>query len=329
MSGSPVVPPALARNAVEVGGAAGRRWLAALPGLLAGVQRRWGLTLGAPFVMSYHWVVRAQSVEHGPVVLKLGPPGAEHLRREVAALRAYRGRGAVRLLAHDEARGALLLERAEPGTPARELVPDRDADATAATLDVLRQLHRAPVPAESRPRAGARPGPPVRTAGAALPELRTMGADLARHLDRCPGDDPLPRVLVQRAAELLDELWATTSHHVVLHGDLHHDNVLRRAGPSGTPGWVAIDPHGWIGDPGFDAGPLLYNPDPDRLDESLLALVPTRVEQLAASLGIAAERVAAWGFVAAVLSEVWSAETPGHRGARPLAVARMLARSLP
>jgi streptomycin 6-kinase len=106
---------------------------------------------------------------------------------------------------------------------------------------------------------------------------------------------------------------------VVVHGDLHHDNVLR----SGRAGWLAIDPHGWVGDPGFDAGPLLYNPDPGRAADDLLAPVSRRVEQLADGMDVPDERVVRWGFVAAMLSEVWSAED-GEAGGRPLAVARLL-----
>jgi streptomycin 6-kinase len=295
------VPDALVRNVIEVWGDEGRAWLEALPTVLADVVEHWGLTLLRPYPMSYHWVARVEAPGGVPAVLKLGPPLPGPEPPEVAALVGYGGRGAVALLGYDGSRGALLLGRAEPGTPARALVPGRDAEATAAVIDVLHRLHAAPVPA-------------------GLPDLLTVREDFAEHLRRNPGDDPLPRALVRRAAALLDELSATAPRRVLLHGDLHHDNVLRHGA-----GWVAIDPHGWHGDPGFDAGPLLYNPDPDSRDASLLALVPARIEQLADGLGIPSHRVAAWGFVAAMLSEVWSAEAPGHRGGRPLAVARLLA----
>lgn len=91
----------------------------------------------------------------------------------------------------------------------------------------------------------------------------------------------------------------------MLHGDLHHDNLLRA---SREP-WVAIDPHGLIGDPGYDIGALLFNPDLANRDPALTALVPSRLEQLADELAIPRERLAAWGFVKAVMSDVWSAES--------------------
>jgi len=102
----------------------------------------------------------------------------------------------------------------------------------------------------------------------------------------------------------------TAPRRVVLHGDLHHDNLLRAT----RAPWLAIDPHGALGDPGYDVGALLYNPDPHQRDDGLLRLVPARVEQLAAGLEMPVERVVAWGFVMAVLSEVWTCEGDGGHG---------------
>jgi streptomycin 6-kinase len=139
-----------------------------------------------------------------------------------------------------------------------------------------------------------------------VPPLTGARSSFARYLSEHPGDAPLPRLLVSRALSLFDDLVASASTSVLLHGDLHHDNVLSDV--TAPSGWVAIDPHGWVGDPGFDVGPLLYNPDPSQRSDGLLRLVPGRVDQLAELLGLARERVVAWGFVMGVLSEVWSTE---------------------
>lgn len=187
---------------------------------------------------------------------------------------------------------------------ARELVPSHDPEATAATIGVLRRLHAADVVE-------------------GLPDVATLGQDFARHLGTDAGRDVLPRAFVRRAAQLLDDPCASAPRRVVLHGDLHHDNVLR-----GGDGWVAIDPHGMVGDPGFDIGPLLYNPDTERPDD-LLALVPLRVEQLADGLDLPLDRAVTWGFVAAVLSEVWDAGSDDYAGGPVLAVAELLVRRLP
>jgi streptomycin 6-kinase len=109
------VPPALARNAIGVWGEAGARWLAGLPALRAEVARAWGLRLGPPYPLSYHWVAPATRADGTPAVLKLGVPGADHLPVEAATLAAWGGAGAVRLLAYQPEWGALALLPRLPG----------------------------------------------------------------------------------------------------------------------------------------------------------------------------------------------------------------------
>jgi streptomycin 6-kinase len=303
--GSLPIPPELTRNVLENWAGDGARWLAALPELVAAVAGDWDLVVGPPYPLSLNWVAPVTCADGSRAVLKLGVPSG-HLSVEAEALRAYGGNGAVRLLAENAARGALLLERAEPGSPAAVLVPDDDEAATAALIGVGRRLHR--------------PVPPRCT----LPELSAERESFRAHLARFPHDDPLPRRLVVRAAGLFDELCASAPERHLLHGDLHHDNVLRAE----REPWLAIDPHGVVGDRGYDCGAMLYNPDPDRREEHLLALVPARIDQLADGFELPVDRVLAWGFVMGVLSEAWTAQG-GTPGSRALDVAMLLEPRLP
>lgn len=302
-----VIPTTLSRNVVETWGDAGRRWLTELPELESSVLRDWELEPGTPFSLSFNWVTSVNRADGSAAVLKLGVPHAGHLAEEAAALEFFAGQGAVRLLARDVDRGALLLERANPGTPISALVPSRDEEATTAFVDVLRRLHRT-----------APPGWP-------LPELAARSASFSNHLRLHPEGGLIPRHLVERAGRLFDELCATAPDRVILHGDLHHDNILR----ADREPWLAIDPHGVVGDPGYEIGALLYNPGRDRREDDLLALVPRRIEQLADMLAMPVERVVAWGFVQGVLSEVWTAEGGGTPGSRALDVALHLLPRLP
>jgi streptomycin 6-kinase len=246
--------------------------------------------------MTYHWVSRVLTADGAAAVLKVG---LGDLAREAAALRSWGGDGAVRLLRSDLAAGALLLERAEPGTPASGLVPDDDEQATAAAVEVLSRLHAAAPPDE-------------------LPPLPTS----LRALD--VGHRLVPRSIVEQAVAVARELGVDAPPEVLLHGDLHHDNLLRA-----RDGWVAIDPHGAVGDPGYDAGAWLYNP-PGLPAALVVALLPRRVEQLADGLGLRVDRVVAWGFVKAVLSAVWTAQdTRGAPDATTLDVAALLLARLP
>lgn len=270
-------------------GAAGERWFADLPALLTGLAEDWDLTLGAPYDLTFHYVAAVRCADGTPAVLKVG----FELAVEATALAAFDGRGAVRLLRADPARGALLLEQVSPGDRLRDLVPAHDAEATAVLASLMRRLHVPAVPG--------------------LPTVLSQVSALDGHRGAVPAD------LVREAAARMRALCATATRDAVLHGDLHHDNVLR-----GTRDpWLAIDPHGLVGDPGYEIGSVLFNPHPDDRDPALTALVPARLRLLSAALGEPVDRLAAWGFVKAVLSSVWTADSGGPPN-RALDVARLL-----
>jgi streptomycin 6-kinase len=293
------VPSGLARTAAQVWGDVGRRWVGGLPGVLRSLLADWDLTPGELFQPSLHWVAAVTTGDGISAVLKVGPVEPRHLPVEAEALRLFAGHGSVRLLREDPARGALLLERVSPGTSLDRLVPGSDAEATAVLVHTIRALHR-PAPC-----------------GCRLPAVLGQRSDLDEHV-RMHG--LLPARLVARASGLFAELGADVTEPAVLHGDLHHGNVLR----SHRSPWLAIDPHGSVGDPGYEIGSVLFNPDPADRDPALLALVPGRVEQLADGLGLPVDRVVAWGFVKAVLSQVWTCERVGARVTRALDVALLL-----
>lgn len=302
----------LARNVVGAWGEDGARWLERLPSIVSRAAGDWRLEVGEPYELSYHYVCAVTCADGTAAVLKLGVPSATALGEEFAALAAFEGRGAVRLLRAELERGALLLEHVSPGWRARDLVPYQDGEATSAMAGVMRRLHAPPRP------------------GCVIPPALAQAAAFDDYVAVHGSSGPLPVDLVVKAAGLIRELCASATEQVVLHGDLHHDNVLR-----GTrEPWLAIDPHGLVGDPGYEVGSLLFNPDPANRDEALTALVPSRVEQLADELAMPLDRVVAWGFVKAVMSDVWSAQawSPGASwspASRALDVARLLLPRLP
>ena len=107
---------------------------------------------------------------------------------------------------------------------------------------------------------------------------------------------------------------------VVLHGDLHHENVLR--GPDGN--LVVLDPNGVLGAPGFDVGALLWNPWGEVLNHP--EVMPVRLDVLADELEMDRTEVRAWGWVVAVLSAAWLVED-GADQAYQLGVAELIERS--
>lgn len=302
MSAMNPVPEQFAQTIREMYGARGDEWLGRLPETLAGCERRWSLRAGEPFPnLTYNYVAPAERADGVACVLKLGVPNKE-LTSEAAALRLFDGRAAVRLLEADADGGALLLQRVAPGTSL--LAVEDDDRATLIAAEVMRALWR--------------PAPPDHP----FPTVARWAAGLARMRARFDGGTgPLPARLVQQAEAQFASLLDTSTAPVVLHGDLHHDNILASA----DGGWLAIDPKGVAGEPAYETGAIIRNP-PGLLGwPNLERVLARRIHLLAGALGFEAERIRAWAFAQAVLSAWWSVEDHGHGWESAIALAERLA----
>ena len=291
------------RHITDVWEDEGAAWLRALPGLIEAVAARWSLTVEPPFDnLSYNYVAPAVHADGTPCVLKLGVPRDE-LVTEIEALRLFGGRGAVALLEADAERGAMLLERLTPGAPLSRL--EDDDEATAVAAEVMRQVWRPPPPAHSFPHVAD--------------WLRGFGR-LRRHFDG--GTGPLEPRLVEQAESLAADLLASTGTEVVLHGDLHHDNILSAE----RQPWLVIDPKGIVGDPVYEVGALLRNPIPQLYSRpDPVRLTRRRVDLLADRLGFDRQRIVGWALAQAVLSAWWSIEDEGYGWEGAMQVAAWLA----
>lgn len=297
------VPDNLIRTNIKMRGAAGAEWLDRLPAIVAACERRWGLAVGPPFPdLSYNYAAPAKRAEDTPVVLKLCFPGDLGFRPESEALRLFDGRGSVRLLEIDLDLGAMLLERVQPGT--RLAAVEDDEAATSIAAEVMRRLWR--------------PAPPDHS----FPTVTDWAAGLAKLKDIFGGAPAgLPARLVEEAGALFAELIPSQAGPVVLHGDLQHYNILA----SGRGGWLAIDPKGVVGEPAYEVGALLRNP------ERLLAMpqpgrvMARRVDQLAEELGFDRARIRGWGLAQVVLSIYWELEDHGRVWDQGLLCAELLA----
>lgn len=287
-------------------GEPGREWLGALPTLLAHCARRWSLTLAAPFPnLSFNYVAPVVMSDGTEAVLKAGVPNKE-LRSEVAALRVFDGRGSVRLLDSDPDRGLLLLERLHPGAVLTALADEaHDDEATRIAASVMRGLWR--------------PAPP----GHDFPTTADWGEGFARLRARFGGGTgPLPQARVEEAEALFAELLASSAAPVLLHGDLHHDNILS----AGRQPWLAIDPKGVVGEPAYEVGALLRNLWTDRhAHQNPARLLERRAHRLAEELGLDPARVRGWAVAQAVLSAVWGIEDNDDGWGAALADAELLA----
>lgn len=297
------VPRAWAQTVSNVHGERGERWLAEFPELRKRCARRWNLTLGPPVPdLSYNYVAPAVDVHGREMILKLGVPNKETIT-EIAALNHYGGRGCARLYDADPEAGALLLERLQPGTML--VTVEDDEQATRIAAEVMQELW------QPAPRCHAYPS--VADWGRGLRRLR---------LEFDGGSGPYPERLVALAESLFADLLASQAAPVVLHGDLHHYNILQAE----RAPWLAIDPKGVVGEPAYEVGAILRNPLPQVATWPELAQIQARrVAILAEMAGFERERVAGWGVAQAVLAAWWSYEDHGESDETMIACAEALA----
>lgn len=189
------------------------------------------------------------------------------------------GRGAAAVLEHD--RDALLLERAVSGRTLADLVyAGLDDEATRNLCETAGLLHSASLLQQEK----------MRSLRSWFAELLEPPPNSAEWLKDCAG----------QAHRLLSD----PQEQFVLHGDLHHGNVL----DFGTRGWRAIDPKGLYGERAADFAALFLNPD---LADSQrpYAISPQRfghrIRIVSSHAGIEPVRLLRWIHAWSGLSAVW------------------------
>lgn len=134
---------------------------------------------------------------------------------------------------------------------------------------------------------------------------------------------PFPAYLLEAAEDIFAEFVPGQGEQVLLHGDLHHWNILSAT----RQPWLAIDPKGVIGEREYDTGAILRNPWGKRFAfQELKSIQSRRVDILCEMLAFDRERVLGWGKAQAVLSAWWSVEDEGSSWEPALAYAEALYR---
>jgi streptomycin 6-kinase len=241
----------------------------------------WDLTLEEPPLETKTSLVAFVKWKNRPCLLKISLE--EGNEKTASVLKHYDGQGAVKLLKEEGT--ASLLERCRPGAPlSRLFIKGEDDQATKILCDIIEKLHK------------------NKSFTGNYQSIADLKESFASYLES--EDTVIPLNLVREANTLYGSLVKTQGVPILLHGDLHHDNVLLDE----KRGWLAIDPKGYVGEPCYEVGAMLRNP----LNNSNLHqnpdLLERRVKIICERLGFAKSRVMGWAFSQAVLSAIWSVE---------------------
>src|SRR5579859_5842814 len=126
------IPENFRRDRIAMNGEEGITWLKRLPDVLADCERRWGITIGSPFNLSFNYVAPAVRADGTQVVVKVCSL-TDEFPQQPEALRLVDGHGMVRLLECDWDQEIMLLERLLPGVMLLEVEDDEVSTSCAAS----------------------------------------------------------------------------------------------------------------------------------------------------------------------------------------------------
>lgn len=295
------LPSDFKKRNLDLHGSNGQEWIEKLPSLIRTIEQSWEIEVTTTHKsLTYNYVAFAENGEGKKTILKIGFPSTA-LDREAKCLEIFNGSGAARLLKYNSDLGALLIERIEPGYNLEKLGEQKAIQAIAS---VINELHR-----------------PVNT-NLDFPTIQDWGISF-KHLRNQfnGGTGPLPSNLINEGEAVFKALSESMSSPVLLHGDLHHGNILAGTRKS----WLAIDPKGVIGEPEYEIGAFLRNPMSKLVyEDNLAGLLKDRIDIMSEMTGYDKKRISEWGFTQAVLSAIWSFEDHRSGWKNALEIARIV-----
>lgn len=233
---------------------------------------RWDLTPDGDPIITHSSQLLPVRQGDTPAMLKIAVESEEQFGGHLMSW--WAGRGAARVLGHEGA--ALLMERAENNLSLAELARSgRDDEASRIICEAIAVLHK------------QIDRPPF-----ALVPLTGWFEDLTLAAAQYGG-------ILTACAATAYELLKTPQEVVVLHGDVHHENILH----FGSRGWLAIDPKRLIGERGFDYANLFCNPDAEIATAA--GRLARQVDVVVEAAGLERKRLLQWILAWAGLSAAW------------------------
>lgn len=276
----------LEKNILALYGNRGKQWLANLPKVILILKENWQLENITPVTtMNYNYVVKATHQHHGAVVVKISCDQKTQ-EEELRALKHFDGHGSIAVIDCNPKYQALLLQQAVPGNSLKDLYLKQPEKAMESYVDVMRKLHKKAPPQN-------------------LTHFLHIN-DWFKVLDRSSSHH-LPTLLLEKAKLLKTQQIKTMKKNLVLHGDLHHDNILLNGHE-----WLAIDPKGIIGESAFELAAFDLINDSEMSDpRTIKPLLFKRITQLSTLAALDENRLRNWVFLRIMLSAAWFIEDKG------------------
>lgn len=250
-------------NIINIYGVKGKQWLIDLPNIIKLIAKEWNLTDLKPvdnLSMNY---VASGFQGYRAIILKLSLDN-NLINKEYTALKALSKYGAVEVWSYKEK--TLLLKKLSPAISLKTYLPDRQTQALKIACEVTKKLHQAPLPQNIK-----------------LPSIEERFSLLDKEW-------PIPYDYLLLARQFRDHIFNTYQTRRVLHGDLHHDNIMQHGND-----WLVIDPHGVIGFPINEVWAFVQDIDLD-------------IPFIANYFNFKLEDVEKCYFMHSVLSSIWAIE---------------------
>ena len=286
------------------GKAKGQKWLDELPETIKTFENKWGLkSMGTFPNLNINFIERVQTKHGEELVLKIGFPGDEEFLKEVRALEIYNGNGSVRLIKADLENYVMLLEGCIPGKSLHTM-DDENKEALIFTNICKRVWTKAP-------------------SNSIFKNVSDLIKEFDWYFENSKKTEKLlPKELVTKAQEKFKTLVSSTKDQFLLHGDLHHDNIL-----SSDRGWLAIDPKGIIGDREYEIAAFIRNPyfrfekNEELISKDFFAV---RIEFISTTLRFDKKRITDWAFVKQVITLIWTIQDHNKSDKLNLEIAKAL-----
>ena len=292
------LPEKFTRNTLNLCGESGEAWLNDLPRIIRELESVWSLKAESPFRnLSYNYVAPCVRADGGEAVLKIALPlNNPEIFNEAKFLQSADGSGAVKLLQSDESRRAILLERLSPGENLKEVCRRDKARAVEIAIPILRGFLKKP--------------PPNST-------FKTLDEWFGNFFKKAATTN-FPTEFQNKTREFYGQLSGDSKQKFLIHGDLHHENILSAT----RDDFLAIDPKGIVGGIGYEIAVFLNNhlwwsASERKLKENL----NNAVQRFAEAFDVEPIDLRRWAYAQIVLSAWWTFDENGENWANELSFA--------